>query len=243
MNWNTLNLEEAAQKEKARHEAKSPDQLLTAFKELLQADDALDDEILKRIFKGSDQVEQLDMRQLDPERIYTAEQIESLCIRYRLRFLSARYFKGEIPYEAIAKVKALQKGQPYVQENFKIVAPAPMFNLTEKDKDPLLFLSLGGERYYLIHKWGNDLNMFRRLWVLPFRNFSTLLASVALVALSVVLLMPNSIMMGPYDQNSYALRVIFFFYLFIAFSGLTALYGFSRVKNFNENLWDSRYLD
>ncbi len=243
MNWNQLNLEEVAIKEKNRSERKTPDAILTEFKRLLAADDALDATLLANIFKGSDTIAKLNLAKLDVSRIYTAEQIKTICTKYRLRFLSAKYFKGEIPHEAIAKVKQLQRNESETLDNFKIVAPAPMFHLTEKDKDPLLFLPLGGERYYLIHKWGNDLNSFRRLLVLPLRNFKSLLATVAFSALIVVMLIPSSVMMGPYDNNSFSLRVIFFFYLFIAFSGFTALYGFSRIKNFNENLWDSKYLD
>jgi hypothetical protein len=38
-------------------------------------------------------------------------------------------------------------------------------------------------------------------------------------------------------------RIIFFFYLLFASSAMSALYGFSRAKNFSENLWISRYDD
>jgi hypothetical protein len=38
-------------------------------------------------------------------------------------------------------------------------------------------------------------------------------------------------------------RIIFFFYLLFASSAMAALYGFSRAKNFSENLWSSRYDD
>jgi hypothetical protein len=243
MNWKGLKLEEAIAGERARLERKSPDTTLAAFKALLKADDKADALTHKRILKGSATLRKIDLNRLDPTKIYTEAQIKALCCRYRLRFLSTRYFKGEIPYEAISAVRALQKEQGETLDNFKIIAPAPMFNLEQRDKDPLLMLPLGKGMYYLVHKWGKDLHPMRRLLVLPFRNFKSLLATVALVALTVVLSIPDSVIMGPYDKSSGALRIIFFFYLFIAFSGLTALYGFSRLKNFNENLWDSRYLD
>ena len=118
-----------------------------------------------------------------------------------------------------------------------------MFNLKNKDKDPLLFLPLGDQHYYLVHKWGGDLHPLRKLIVWPFRNFKTLLTCVAGLALFIVACIPSSVMMSPYDSSSLGLRVICFFYLFIAFSGLTVLYGFSRVKDFNSRLWDSRYMD
>lgn len=242
---NGVNLEEALQREKKRQEAKNPDQILAAFKEVLRQDDAHDEAILGRIFggEGSDQPVPVEWSALDPERIYTVEQIKNLCTDYRLRFLDARYFKGEIPREAILEIKKLEKEGGQALEHFKIVAPAPLFHLEYKDKDPILFLPLGQGRYYLIHKWGRDLHPLRKALVFPFRNFKSLLFSVAGLAALIVMSIPSSVMMGPLDQGSLAIRVIFFFYLFIAFSALTALYGFSRMKNFNSVLWNSRYKD
>lgn len=241
---NGVDLEKALATEKQRSEAKNPDTLLAAFKEILAQDDALDKQILDRIFAGgSEEAQALDLKKLEHDRIYSLEQIKALCTRYRLRFLDSKYFKGEIPYKAISKVKALQRKQDVDIQSFKLVAPAPMFNLENKDKDPLLLIPLGNERYYLVHKWGNDLHPLRALLVFPFRSFKTLLFSVAFLAAFVVSLFPDSMVMGPYDQHSWNIRVIFFFYLFLAFSGLTALYGFSRMKNFNSELWNSKYLD
>jgi hypothetical protein len=44
-----------------------------------------------------------------------------------------------------------------------IAAPASSFQLEERPKDPLLFYKINEEYYALIHKWGNDLSIFRRL--------------------------------------------------------------------------------
>lgn len=241
---NGVDLEKALATVKRKSESKNPDQVLESFKRLLAEDDAMDALILERIFEGgTEQAQNLDLRKLDPSRIYNLEQIKELCTKYRLRFLDSKYFKGEIPYDAISKVKALQREQDTIIDSFKMVAPAPMFNLENRDKDPLLMIPLGNERYYLAHKWGNDLHPLRALMVLPFRSFQTLLFSVAFLAAFVVSLFPDSMVMGPYDQHSWNIRIIFFFYLFLAFSGLTALYGFSRMKNFNSELWNSKYLD
>lgn len=238
-----LDLEKALERTKAKEEARHPDTVLAAFKKLLHQDDALDDALMAKIFGQPGENKNLKLDQLDPARIYSARHIKKLCTQYRLRFLDGQYFKGDIPQEALGKLKRLQRDQGAELGHFKIVAPAPMFNLEYKDKDPLMLLPLGKDRYYLVHKWGNDLSRWRKYMVFPFRNFKTLLASVALLAALVVSLFPSSMLMGPYDTSSLAIRVIFFFYLFIAFSGLTALYGFSRMKNFNSELWNSRYLD
>lgn len=238
-----VNLERVLENEKRQSERKQQDEVLQAFRQVLEDDDDLDDKILNSIFGSDGSITHLKAAELDPGRIYSLEQIKNLCVNYRLRFLDTKYFKGEIPYEALSHVKSLQRHQEVEITGFKILAPAPMFNLQYQDKDPLLFVPLGKDRFYLIHKWGKDLHPLRKLLVYPFRNFKSLLTSVCLLAFAIVMSIPDSVIMGPYDKNSYALRVIFFFYLFIAFSGLTALYGFSRLKNFNSVLWNSKYMD
>lgn len=245
MTMKGVNLEKALQRERRRQESSHADELLAAFKQVLADDFRRDEEIRQAIFAGGSSLsEGIDHRLLDPERIFTAAQIKKICTDYRLRFLDARYFKGEIPQEAIAKVKELQREQPPARlQGYKMIAPAAMFHLENKDKDPLLFVPLGNERYYLIHKWGQDLHPLRKILVWPLRNFKNLISTVAGLAALIVALIPSSVMMGPYDTTSLGLRVIFFFYLFLAFSGLTALYGFSRIKNFNSQLWDSKYMD
>ncbi|QNR22835.1 hypothetical protein [Croceimicrobium hydrocarbonivorans] len=240
-----VDLVKALERERRREEQKNPDETLAAFKRLLAEDDALETEILENLkaLGNSKLNSDLDFSQLDPDRIYSLEQIKSLCTRYRLRFLDAAYFKGEIPYEAIQKIKALQKEQKQSLQGFKLIAPAPMFELKNKDKDPLLMLPISQNHYYLVHKWGNDLHPLRALLVFPFRSFQSLLLSVALLAAFIVSLFPDSVVMGPLDEHSWNIRIIFFFYLFLAFSAFSALYGFSRMKNFNSELWNSRYMD
>lgn len=244
MNRIGVNLEEALQRERARRKHQNPENTLAAFKALLADDDAKDDRILQNIFNGGTEISQaINIKSLNPEQIYSIEEIKSLCTRYRLRFLDASLFRGEIPYEAISKIKRIQKIELQELKGFKMIAPAPMFHLENKDKDPLLMLPLGNNKYYLVHKWGQDLHPLRALMVFPFRSFKTLLLSVALLAAFVVSLFPDKMVMGPLDEHSWNIRIIFFFYLFLAFSGLTALYGFSRMKNFNSELWDSKYMD
>ncbi len=243
MKWGKVNLEEALQAERLKSKSISEEMVLQTFLKMLRDDDHLDSEIISRIFGTDQMIGNLKLENLEGDKIFHLSEIKRLCTNYRLRFLDGKHFKGEIPYEAISKIKELQRSHNEELSAFKILAPSPMFNLQKKDSDPLLFIPLGNNRFYLIHKWGNDLSPYRKWVVLPFRNFKSLIATVALFTLVIVLAIPDSVYMGPYDQSSGAIRVIFFFYLFIAFSGLTVLYGFSRVKNFNSALWDSKYMD
>lgn len=240
---NGVDLEKALGRLKKKEEQESPDEVLAAFKKILADDDRQEAKILENIFSRGGLSPKLNLTKLDPARIFTLAQIKDLCTNYRLRFLDSSYFKGEIPHEATRKIKALQKDQRETLSAFKIMAPAPMFHLEYKDKDPLLFVPLGEGRYYLVHKWGRDLHPLRKWLVFPFRSFKTLLGTLAGICAFTVSAIPSDWLMGPYDQHSLSIRVIFFFYLFIALGGMTLLYGFSRVKNFNSVLWNSRYND
>ena len=238
-----VNLEDKLDLERSRLRANVADELLATYKRFFNENDALDAQIIENIFGSDGQAQFLNLEQLDPNRIYGVDEIKKVCVDYRLRFLDAKYFKGEIPYEAIAKVKRLQKDQNQEITGFKIIAPAPMFRLQEKDKDPLLFVNLGNGLYYLIHKWGGEISAWRKALVYPFRSFESLFKSIVALAFVIAMAVPSEVMMGPKDTTSMHIRVIFFFYLFLAFSGLTALYGFSRMKNFSVALWKSKYFD
>jgi hypothetical protein len=238
-----VNLEKQLQMQRTKLRAESELEILAAFKNLYQAEAEIEQSILANIFGSDGSINHLDASKLDPSRIYGVDEIKKICVDYRLRFLDGSYFKGEIPFEAVSKIKALQKDQDIEITGYKIIAPAPMFNLEEKDKDPLLFVNLGNGLYYLIHKWGSDLKPWRKVLVYPFRRFESLFTTIIAFAFVIAAAVPSEVMMGPKDTTSMHIRVIFFIYLFLAFSGLTALYGFSRMKNFSVALWKSKYFD
>ena len=111
---------------------------------------------------------------LSTKNIYHINTIEKICVDYRLRFLDSNYFKGDVPYEAILKIKTLEKEHNIALSGFKIIAPSKLFRLKNAD-DPLLFAPIGNGYYYLIHKWGNDMSPFRKLAMWPFKTFENLL--------------------------------------------------------------------
>ncbi len=176
--------------------------------------------------------------------IYTLEHIRELCVNYRLRFLDSKFFKGEVPHAAIAKMSRLEMKLGHTLSGLKILAPASLFKLELQDRDPMLFVPLSDGRFALIHQWGKDMSFFRKWMVYPFRSFTHTFGTMVLLAfLLAFVFIPDSVILGPYDQNSFGLRGIFFFYMILAMAGLGSLYGFSRMKNFNNVLWNSRYDD
>lgn len=117
------------------------------------------------------------------ERVFHISQIESIAKKYHLKFLDSFRYEGSIDKDLPAKIDAFEINHniklqsdyefnyfghkhPKDSNNSYILAPARSFKLEERPKDPLLFYKINEEYYYLIHKWGNDLNPLRRL--LPF---------------------------------------------------------------------------
>jgi len=237
-----VDLKKELEQQKRKSERRTEDEVLKAYRELLAADDEVDEDVLGRIFDRAGAEGNYTLNNLDQGRIYHLDDIRKLCIAYRLRFLDASLYKGEIPYEAISKIKSLEKAQQMRLADFKMLAPAPMFNLVRKDRDPLLFLNLGNNHYYLIHKWGGDLHPLRKLVVYPFRSFTALLITVVAASFLISFGVPESVVDDGVG-NTVMIRIIAFFYFFIGFSSMSLLYGFSRMKDFSDNLWNSRYTD
>lgn len=176
---------------------------------------------------------------LDTPRIYHLDQIKKICIDYRLRFLDSRYFKGEIPAEAIEEIQRLEKQHGIEMQGFKILAPSKMFKLEDKD-DPLLFAPIGNGYYYLIHKWGNDLHPLRRLFAWPFKNVSNLAAVILLASYLLTLLIPD----GLFSKSRSATEFwIIFFFMFKSIAAVVIFYGFALGKNFNPEIWNSKYFN
>lgn len=176
---------------------------------------------------------------LETDKIYHVDQIRDICITYRLRFLDTKYFKNEIPQEALNKVKQLEKEHEITLRGFKIVAPSKMFKLENAD-DPLLFAPIGNGYFYLIHKWGNDLNFFRKAWAWPFKCLENLILSTILVSLFAAYLVPNGLFAK--DASGVQFLLIFFF-TFKSIASMVLYYSFAAGKNFNTAIWNSKYFN
>ena len=214
--------------------------ILQAVHKLLAVDNHKDDLVLETLSKSNDANHNdfvFDL--LETERIYQLEQIKEICINYRLRFLDSKYFKGELPYEAILKIKSLEKKHNTKLNGFKIIAPSKLFKLENAD-DPLLFAPIGNGYYYLIHKWGNDLNPFRKILMWPYKSFGNLIIVTLLVSLIATGLFPEGVFSN--KPNSTQAGMIFFF-IFKSIAAVVIYYGFAAGKNFNTAIWNSKYFN
>ena len=114
-------------------------------------------------------VNNFDLDKLATANIFHIDNIKNTCIDYRLRFLDLKYFKNDLPQEAFDKIARLEAVHGTTLSGFKIMAPSKLFRLKNTD-DPLLFVPIGNDYFYLIHQWGDDLSPFRKLFMWPFKN-------------------------------------------------------------------------
>ncbi|MCA0133129.1 hypothetical protein [Winogradskyella alexanderae] len=216
------------------------EEILKAVQNILDNDDQKDADILDALSsRNTSSSNDFDFDLLETSKIYHIDQIREICIDYRLRFLDSKYFKGELPYDAISKIKALEKNHDTALNGFKIIAPSKMFKLENAD-DPLLFAPIGNGYYYLIHKWGNDLSPFRKLLMWPYKSFGNLIITTILVSLLATGLFPEGVFSN--EPNATQAGMIFFF-IFKSIAAIVIYYGFAAGKNFNTAIWDSKYFN
>lgn len=184
-------------------------------------------------------VNDFDFDVLDTERIYHLEHIRQICIDYRLRFLDLKYFKPALPEEAEVAIEKIEQEHDTCLEGLKIIAPSRLFKLEDKD-DPLLFVPMGNDYFYLIHKWGNDLHPLRKWLVWPFKSIVNLAVLVVIMSYLATLLVPN----GLFSKNDTAAEFwIVFFFMFKSLAAVVIFYGFALGKNFNPAIWNSKYFN
>ena len=120
--------------ERLKKKKYSEEKILKAVKTILENDNKIEDRILDTITNGTSiNYNSFDFDLLETKHIYHIEQIKEICVDYRLRFLDSKYFKGKLPYEALSKIKALEKAHHTKLKGFKIIAPSKLFKLEKND--------------------------------------------------------------------------------------------------------------
>ncbi|TVZ28575.1 hypothetical protein JM83_3709 [Gillisia sp. Hel_I_86] len=222
----------------SRNKRISEEHLLKEVQEVLEREQVQEDLILQKLKQGIEaETNVLQLEFLETSKIYHLTDIERICIDYRLRFLNSSYFKAELPYEAISKIKHLEKIHSTKLEGFKIMAPAKLFKLENAD-DPLLFAPIGNQYYYLIHSWGKDLHPFRKLMMWPFKQIENLVVLLLIVSLAFTSVVPPG-MFGQHHTTAEFLIIYLFMFKWLA--GMTIFFGFKKGKNFSEAIWRSKF--
>lgn len=216
----------------------SEEKVLEQVQEIFRLSDAHEEQILDHLTEEDKaEANSLNFDLLESKRIYHLSDIEKICIDYRLRFLDSRYFKGKVPYEALMKIKALEKEHEIQLKGFKIIAPSKLFKLENAD-DPLLMIPMGNEYYYLVHKWGNDLHPLRKLLMWPFKTLENFALLLLVSSFMLALMVPEGMFSA---QNTTTEFFLLFFFIFKWMAGLAIFYGFKMGKNFSTAIWRSKY--
>lgn len=203
-----------------------------------------DIEIRKAIHSGNEHNILLSPYFVHDDATFSLAAIRKVAIKYRLRFLNSQLFKGEIPNEAIAKVKRLEDRSLTRLNRFYILAPAKQFQLGDCNDDPLLFVPLSNGKFYLVHQWGNDLKWYRKWAKFPLRNWFTLTLTLLVMNLSLTMLMPTSAFaMGEESAFLNSGRIIFFFWINLLVAAIFSYAGFAFNFTFSKHNWNSKFFN
>ena len=177
---------------------------------------------------------------------YTIEDIKNLCIKYRLRFLPSKLFKGNIDGEVLEKMQAFEDSDMFRTKIHKegsqnetyyyIVAPSKSFELQKKPKDPLLFCYAGDGLWYLVCKWGNDLSFTRLIYgtITKYLKFSL---SIGILSILIAYCMLCNMIFKPNSAEWVGIGFIGF----ILFLIIILIINIGVEPKDNYKIWDSPY--
>lgn len=223
---------------KVRNKNTPEEKIINEVKLILAETDARDETIQQELQQeNSSGYNDFDFDLLETHRIFHLDDIYKICVDYRLRFLDTRFFKSKVPYEALMEIKKLEKNHKTSLKGFKIIAPSKLFKLENAD-DPLLFVPIGNDYFYLVHKWGNDLHPFRKLIMWPFKTLENFVVLLLAMSFLTALVIPEGLFS---PQQSTSQFFMIFFFIFKWFAGLSIFYGFKMGKNFSTEIWNSKY--
>lgn len=183
----------------------------------------------------------LDDEELDENLIFTLEEIENICIKYRMHFANYEYYKNSIPSVAEVKLEYLNDTYQKKLNHLKIISYRENFLQPNHHKNyGILFAPTLNGHYYLIHQWGHPIPKYRKYLWFPLRSFETLAISIILFTLVVDLILPTYLITLDHTATYWSgYRLGVFFHLLIFFSGLTMFIVVAFFKNVSKNIWHS----
>ena len=219
-----------------RNKQISSNELISLLKNIWQKEDSKKERItqsLKELNNGN--FNKLKFDEMETKNIFHKDTIKNICVRYRLRFLDSNLFKGDYPKNISKIISDIENKHDTNLNNFMIMAPSKLFKIKSPD-DPILFIPIGNNYYYLIHKWGKEFNYLRKLLVLPFKNIDNLTIFSILVSIFFALL-------GKLIMPTLTISEVFILFLFLVkgFIFIFFYVFFLTRRNFSENIWNNKY--
>lgn len=234
---NPVNIKELLRKSKLHHLGQG-EHLIEDAKRVLRRDLFSEQKILQNLKAYNSAKDLLEEDSLEKENVFLLKDIKTTCVNYRLRFLDSEYYGSEIPFEAIAKIKALNQNQRKELKHFKVLGSQQALS-GKRDEEVLLLCKTMDENYYLIHRWGKPLKWSRRLFTWPLRNFETLFTSVGLITAIITIVLPTGLISLDENIDYFSgFRLAAFFHLLIFNFGVTAYITFAFNKNFSSSVWN-----
>ena len=219
-----------------RNKQISSNELKSLIKDIWDKEDFKKNRIAKSLNeKNNENFNKMKFEEMETKNIFHKDTIKSICVQYRLRFLDSNLFKGDYPNNITKVISDIEKKHETTLNNFMIMAPSKLFKIKSPD-DPILFVPLGNDYYYLIHKWGEEFNHLRKLLVLPFKNIDNL--TVFSILVSVFFALVGKLLIPSLTSSEVFILFLFlvkgfifiFFYMF-----------FLTRRNFSESIWNSKY--
>ncbi|MDP1802133.1 MAG: hypothetical protein Q8L81_12320 [Bacteroidota bacterium] len=215
------------------------DELIQEAHRILSNDIFSEDKILKNLKHYNNSFEIVDEEDVDSNMIFKISEIKKIALQYRLKFIDSKYFKDEIPYEAILKIKHINLCYRKDIKGFKILAPLEAFKEDGVKKPAILFAPTNLGNYYIIHKWGGDFKWYRKMLSWPLKNFDHLFGTVIIYTLIVTLCIPTPLITLDATAGYWSgYRAAAFMHLLIFHCGVTAYITFAFGKNLSSITWN-----
>lgn len=246
--FKSVDIIEELSKERQRLDSNS-NQFLESALDVLNNSFSHEEEITRRLTEGTYDEFRLSYEQLDKldySLIFNENVIQNIATKYRLRFLDSKLYVGTIPHEAKLKIRKIEENIGVKFKNFKVLAPASRFKLADSTEDPILFANLGNGAFYMIHKWGDDMNWYRNAIHFPFRNITTLALTCISLAMLINLFIPTDLFNSIGSKSIYhslMLKAFFGFILAGLFFVASLIVGIMSSKEFSQDSWNSKYFN
>ena len=237
--FDSINLENELLKIRKNSPQHEQDSVLEAFQDLFRADWETEKRISQALHNGSPNQYIPGSDKLNSDRVFELSDIRKLCIKYRLRFLPTHYFNAPFPAEAIHAVKKLEKELNAEISNFMIVAPSKLFKLEDANSDPLLFIPLRDNKFYLVHQWGNDLSWHRRILAWPLKSFGKLVTTICTFSIVTTAVIPAHLISASHNFFSFG-RMFFFIWCLLTVSALVSYLWFTLNQKFSDDAWNCK---
>lgn len=230
-------IKEELQKEKIRR-TQPDDFIIEEVNKILAANLFQEKTILRNLKSYNKSFELLNEEALDKDLVFKQEEIRSVCIKLRLKFLDSQNYRFDVPYEAILKIKHLNETHQKNLDGFKIMGVSEAFK-KQANANFALFAPTVMGNYFLVHHWGTKLSWYKKLMAFPLRNFELLMATVITFVFILTMCLPTFLITLDRTATYWCgYRIGIFFHLLIFFSGVTAyiLVGFN--KRFSGTVWE-----